>query len=250
MSPWIDRRRVAWTWGAALVGVIWFASPAPRVAQALEQARARSVAEVQLHDIILAVALAGQQDPAGLPHGAEAAEARRLLEQALALDAVKSGWPQRAAGAIGPELLALAVTGAERPPLPRSRSHPNVPSELLVLEQTLAARYGSWGGPPPPPPGQDLWSGFPPDDQAKGLLAVVETTELSEDQARGLQGAVLLGLEANHRQPDLVDSLAALLGSGVLARAPASRDAPAPDLVPRYGPAAVEILRRRQQVAE
>jgi hypothetical protein len=247
---WWDARRAGLTWFALAVGIGWYALPAPELAQVLEQALARSVAEVQLHDVILAVALSGQEDPAALPHGTEAARARELLEDALALDHLKSSWPQRAAAALGPELLAVAVAGADRPALPRSRAHPNVAYELFALEQGLAARFGSWGGGPPPAPTTDLWSGFPPDDQAKGLLTVVESVELSVAQARGLQGAVLLGLDANDRQPDLVEALAELLGPDVLSLAPASRNAPAPDLVPRYGPAAVEILRRRQAVAE
>ncbi|GEM_PF-6431056 len=248
-GPWFDAHRTALTWVAAVVGVAWFLGPAPHVAQRLEQARARSVAEVQLHDVILAIALAGQDDPASLPHGDGAATARGLLEAALDLDAVKSSWPQRAADALGPELLAVAVAGADRPALPRSRAHPNVPSELLALEQSLAGRFGSWGGPPPPIPATDPWRGFPPDDQAKGLLAVAETQELTLAQARSLQGAVLVGLHANDAQPGLIEALAEQLGPDVLARAPASRDAPDPDLVPRFGPAAVEILRRRQAVA-
>ncbi len=250
MTRWWDMHRAALTWCAALGGTAWFAFLAPPLARSLEEARAHSVIEVQLHDVILAIALAGQQDPAALPHGAQAGEARELLEQALLLDAVKSSWPQQAAVALGPELLETARSEADRPAMPRSRAHPNVPSELLALEQTLARRFGSWGGPAPPVPPEDLWSGFPPDDQAKGLLAVAESQPLSQQQARGLQGAVLLGLGANDAQPALVDALAELLGPSVLARAPASRDAPDPDLVARYGPPAIEILRRRQSVLE
>ena len=245
-----ERRRAARVWGVALAGLVWFTWLAPELARTLEEARAHSVVEVQLHDVILAIALAGQDDPASLPHGRQAVEARELLEQALVLDTVKSSWPQQAAVALGPELLEVARAGADRTALPRSRAHPNVPSELLALEQTLAARFGSWGGPPPPAPARDLWSGFPPDEQAKGLLAVAETQSLSTEQARGLQGAVLLGLQANDAQPALVDALAVILGPAVLVRAPASRDAPDPDLVSRYGPPAVEILRRRQTVPE
>jgi hypothetical protein len=238
------RSRIAWL--ACVAGVLWFLGPAPWIAQSLEQARARSVAEIQLHDVILAIALTGQQDPASLPHGDDAAQARLLLERALVLDERKSSWPQRAAAVLGPAFLEVATQGADRPTLPRSRAHPNVPSELLALEQSLAARFGSWGGEAPPLPRTDLWSGLPPDDQAKGLLAVAELGELTEAQARGLQGAVMMGLRANDEQPALIDGLAELLGTDVLARAPASRDAPDPDLVPRYGPVAVEILRRRQ----
>ncbi len=247
-APWIDPGRSLRVWLVGLLGVFWFLVPAPWLAQALETARARSVAEVQLHDLVLAIALSGQQDPASLPHGQDAARARLLLEEALDLEEVKASWPQRAALVLGPELLALASAQADRPALPRSRAHPNVPSELIALEQTLAEHHGSWGGPPPPAPTSDLWRGLPPDDQAKGLLGVSELAVLTEAQVRGLQGAVMVGLQANDLQPTLIDALAEQLGPVVLGRAPASRDAPDPDLVPRFGSAAVEILRRRQGV--
>jgi hypothetical protein len=245
---WTDRRRRASTALAVVLALGWYLGPAPWLADGLQQSLARSVAKVQLHDVILAVARSGEQDPASLPHGADATHTRELLELALVRDGIKSSWTQRAAAALGPELLRLAVSSADRPPLPRSPAHPNVPAELFAIEQALSSRFGSWGGPPPPAPAEDLWLGMPPDDQAKGLLAMVLASELTQAQARGLQGAVLLGLQAYDQQPGAVLALGSLLGPRVLARAPASHGAPSPDLVPRHGPAAVDVLRRREAI--
>ncbi len=236
---------------SAVVGLLvvaWFALGSEVLGEALKQAQARSATQVQLHDVVLAIVLTREQAPADLPRGEAAAEARALLEEALEQDRVRAEWPQLAAAALGPELLAVAAAGTDRAPMPRTRAHPHLPPDLLAVEALLAEAHGSWAGEPAAPPGRDLWSGLPPDDQARGLLTLVETRALTTEQARSVQAAVVRALVANDRQPVLVDQLTEALGPAVLARAQASGQAPDPNLVIRRGRHAVEVLRKAERL--
>ena len=122
---------------SAVVGLLvvaWFALGSEVLGEALKQAQARSATQVQLHDVVLAIVLTREQAPADLPRGEAAAEARALLEEALEQDRVRAEWPQLAAAALGPELLAVAAAGTDRAPMPRTRAHPHLPPDLLAVE--------------------------------------------------------------------------------------------------------------------
>lgn len=208
----------------ALAGaVLWFAWPAPQLSNELLEARARENRSLHLAELVAGVRLAS---PGELPTGAERAEAAALLEEALEMELLQHTWPTRALALLDEEQKATVSEGG--PSVPgRSRSHPHTPAEVLAIVEVLGERYGAATTPLPPLPPTPPIPGLSPQDQVRGLLALVEEAELSPELAAGLQACALAGIHAHERAPEAIEELAALLGEGVLARglnSPGPRD--------------------------
>ena len=239
--------RRGWAALAALgLALAWFALGAPRASRDLIEARARSLPSVQLFHLVAAGAEA--RDDGGLPSGAEAARAADLLEELLALETRRTRWARQALAVLDDAQVAAARAGANPVALPKSRAHRYLPPEMLLMEATLAARFGSVPAREAPAPDSERWTDAAPVDIQWGLLALITSDQppLTEAQARRVQAALLEGMAAYEALPDRQLALEEALGPQVRARALSLSQRPLrADLALAEAPALIHALRTR-----
>ncbi len=247
----MNTSRREWLALAALAGAAaWFAIPARRLSATMLDRRAREMKSIQLHHLVLAVVQLGGEDPGGLPTGEAARAALDSLETALVLQREKERWSRQALAVLDDAQLAAAQAAIQPRDLPRERSHPFIPTEMLLLESLLSDSFGSATAPAPPRPDIIRWHHGSPQDIMLGLLGLVESGEppLNRDQARAVQAALLSGMRAHELQPEVVEALGDLLGERVLVRADqltsTALDAGA---AKHFAPAATLLLTARAQ---
>ncbi len=220
---------------------LWFAWGGPKVAAQLVEHQARARSTVDLRDVVMGLALAPRDRPGAVPEGDVADEVHALLVRALEQEAAKAEWPLRALGSLGAEGRAVAAS-TERGLLPRSRELPQVPGEVLAVVEALGRQVGSGAG-----VGVELagpataWPGATSQDVAWGVWAAVDAG-VSDDEARGVLAAALVGMEAHHLQPDTLTDLVALLDERVLELGAAAGADPSIDVLEAYGPAALAAV--------
>jgi hypothetical protein len=241
----------------ALLGLLaaawWFLGPAEQVARSMVEARARSQSVVEATYLIQACVTAAADPGAALPAGEQAAQAAALLERLLEIEAARATWPQRTLTVLDDDQVAAIKEGTDHAQVPRSRSHPYIPGELLLIETLLSERFGSTPAAAPPPlpdPADTPWPGANPLDIQRGLLTLIERDQppLTPEQGAQILAALLPGLRAHQELPDLKDRLSEALGPDVrrlaedLSRTPIDADA-----AMAHAPIVIELLRERAQ---
>ncbi len=208
-------RRAVGSTAALVLALGWFWLGAPVASLQMLESHARSTPGLQLPHLTSAVALTAQRSGDLLPTGAAAEQAASWMEEAVQLEAERHSWAHRAAGVLSPSQLELARTAPQGLP-PRSRQWPATPSPLVALILEVSERYGSDTHPIPPNPADRLWEGATGEALERGLLAVVrQSPDLTEEQARAMLTAALIGMRAHEVQAQRVQDLARLLGPAI-----------------------------------
>lgn len=236
--------RLARAWLALALGVLWFwGGPAEGLAERVARARAEELRSEGAGLAVEGVLRAADGDPDALPRGAAALALAEHLRAALSHEDHTARWSEGALALLDDAQRAAVKAGADRPPLPPSRSNPRTPAELVRLVERLSAQVGAVSDPPPPPPDQDPLPGLSPVARARGLLTLVESGSppLSPAQARAIQAAALGGVRAHEALYAEVNLILSALDPTLLASMPR--------LGERHDPAraeaALSALRRR-----
>lgn len=184
-------------WLALGVGVLWFAGPSGWLAGWLDDARARDLASQDIDDPIQAVLMA---QPEELPRGAEARAMASALSEAVRMH--EGAWLQVALEHLDEDQAAAVLEARAGARLPRSRTHPQTPPELLRFITVLSEQAGSATVERPEPVGSpaDLQA----EDVVAGLLALAEAGQVRDEQVPVLLACALEGVEAHEAAPALI----------------------------------------------
>ena len=228
---------------ALVGGLAWFFGPGDRASAALRDAHAREVGTVRLHELVQGVVVTAASTPEALPSGATAARVAGLLTEAVHDRKMQDHWVQVALSALDPEQVDAISRAPLLPGLPRSHAHPTIPPDLLRIADLLGQQYGSV---PASEVAEVDRHGWPAGSETltRGLRAILESGDppLKPEQAAAVLAAVLAGMKAHVREPELVTEAATLLGPDVAVQDSVQRD---DDVLRQYAPLAIEVLERR-----
>ena len=229
---------------AAALGLFWFwGGPAEQLAEDISRARAEELRSEGAGLAVEVILRAADDAPDALPRGEEALALAEHLRAALQHEDHTARWSEGALALLDDDQRASVKLGADRPPLPPSRSNPRTPAELVRLVELLSAQVGAVSNPPPPPPDQDPLPGLSPVARARGLLALVEagSPPLTPAQARAIQAAALGGVRAHEALYAEVSVILNSLDPSLLASLPRLGERHDPN----RAEAALAALRRR-----
>ncbi|MCP4808814.1 MAG: hypothetical protein GY913_01880 [Proteobacteria bacterium] len=218
--------------GVFVLGGLWFAWPAPKLAGDLQQSRADALRGATVEDLVQGVVNAPDD---ALPAGVAAEQAAALLAEGVELYGLQLDWGERVAAVLTPEQMSL-LAGVERgSSMPRARSHPETPAEMLEILEHVVAQHGPTRSALPDPVSE-------PDATAEGLLVVVQAG-VTADQAPAIVATTLAGVHAHERGAAVITELEVVLAESLSyadGRAFADRDA-----FDRMAAQAVTTLRER-----
>lgn len=209
----------------------WWGGAVPGLVHDLEARRAAERVEPQVLALASAIAEARRSL---LPRGAQAAQARDLLQEAAFDLQIERSWTLRAGSALNP---SQRVSVAPAPERPRGRHQPWLDPELPALLDALGRAHGYSAVTPPDQPPFDPWPGVEPRRRAEVLRVLAP--ELSDAQAWAVEVLALEAAQAAGRRAAAEESLRALLDPG-LVRAAATLPGD-----PAHLDGALEILRLR-----
>ncbi len=190
-------------WVALGLALLWFAGPAHWLAHWLQDARAEDLRSPTIDEPVQAVLLARGEE---LPRGAEAADLADRLEQTMALH--EGGhWLEAGLGLLDEEQLERIREGSGEPPLPRSRSHPQTPAELVALIDVLTEQAGSATAPMPARPARAPLPDLASQQKLTGLLSLAQDDGIRDQQVPELLACALAGVQAHEAVPRMVDDL-------------------------------------------
>jgi len=190
-------------WLALALAAVWFAGPSYWLAHRLQDARAEDLRSPTIDEPVQAILLARAEE---LPRGDEAADLADRLERTMELH--EGGhWLEAALGLLDEEQLERVDEGSGEPQLPRSRSHPQTPSELVALIDLLTEQAGSTTTPIPARPARAPLPDLSSQQQLTGLLSLGRAAGVRDDQVPELLACALAGVQAYETVPRMVDDL-------------------------------------------